>query len=63
MRFVKEVDGASPILLTALTTGDMITVIRPGGTRETHLLDTLTIPLAAADQMTSETRVVDWGGV
>jgi hypothetical protein len=45
----------------ALDAGDMITITRPDGTSENHIIDALTIPLSPSGEMTGETRVVDWG--
>jgi hypothetical protein len=45
----------------ALLAGDAVTIVRPDGSTELHVLDSLSIPLTSAGQMTAETRVVDWG--
>ena len=44
----------------ALDAGDCVTVTRPDGTTEKHLIDALTIPLAPSGEMTAETRAQDW---
>lgn len=44
----------------ALDAGDLITVIRPDGSFENHIIDALTIPLSPSGAMTGETRVVNW---
>lgn len=44
----------------ALEAGDAIRLVYPDGLRETHLIDSLTMPLVAAGAMTGETRAVEW---
>lgn len=46
----------------ALLAGDAVTIVRPDGSTELHIIDALTIPLTSAGEMTGETRVVNWGG-
>ncbi len=44
----------------ALDAGDCVTITRPDGTSEQHLIDVLTIPLGPSGEMTAETRARDW---
>lgn len=44
----------------ALDAGDCITIIRPDGSTERHIIDALTIPLSPSGEMTAETRAQDW---
>jgi hypothetical protein len=44
----------------ALEAGDLITVRRPDGTAEQHIIDMLEVPLSPSGVMTGETRLVDW---
>jgi hypothetical protein len=43
-----------------LDAGDAITLIRPDGVPELHIIDTLEIPLSPGGVMTGETRTPDW---
>ena len=44
----------------ALDAGDCVTVTRPDGSSEKHLIDALTIPLLPSGEMTASTRAQDW---
>lgn len=44
----------------ALEAGDAVTVTRPDGTSEIHLLDVVTISLGPGGAMSAETRAKDW---
>lgn len=44
----------------ALDAGDAITIIRPDGSTELHVIDALEIPLSPSGVMTGETRTPDW---
>jgi hypothetical protein len=44
----------------ALEAGDAITVTRPGGTTELHLVDSIVLPLSPSGVMTGSTRALAW---